>query len=176
MQSGAGMKDILTRITKAEKEAISFLRALSPFELKDLLNEVQNLIVLSKVTEAGFQTDLAGQLLDRIKSIFEEREDYMLQKFARRRTASATAVATAAGNRNKKSPVTAGYLQPTLDSEDEVFEINPEKETRVEKEEPLTDQDLNLPVDNNIINKFKSRGYRSYILNTQNVKKEQEAK
>ncbi len=164
------MKDILTRITKAEKEAISFLRELSPFELKDLLNEVRNLIVLSKVTEAGFQTDLAAQLMERVKSISDEREDYMLQKFARRRTT------TAAGNRNKKSPETEGYLQPTLDSEDKAFETNPQKETQVEKEKPSTDQDFDLPVDNNIINKFKSRGYRSYILNNQTAKKEQEAK
>lgn len=84
------MKDIIARITSAEKNLITELRNLNVFEFKDLVNELQKLLLLSKVTDEAYDFNHINNLIELLKDLMKEREDEALKKLERKKSRSSS--------------------------------------------------------------------------------------
>lgn len=165
------MKDILTRVTNAEKDFLTYMRSLTAFELKDLLNQYLSLVALSKIAETGLDITLVEGMNQQLERIFNEREFYVLKKLQKKPSVSSIAAKVKAVDTIENNDDVEDIEK--YDAKGTVSQINKQDEDAANPEEPTAEKnDSELPdVNNNIVDKFISRNYRNYIFNVNKTKK-----
>jgi hypothetical protein len=98
------MKDVMTRLTKAEKLLITQLRTFDVFSFKDVLSDIEYLSLLNIVTTKDINTENIDIFLKAIYPVLKEREDESLKKLGKK-------------NPIKAEPIEKIHEEEQLDSE-----------------------------------------------------------
>jgi hypothetical protein len=79
------MKDIMARLTKAEKDLITNIREYDVFTFKDIINDIEHLTSLAKITEKTITTEHIHDFLISLYPILNEREAEARRKLSPRK-------------------------------------------------------------------------------------------
>ncbi len=74
------MKDIMARISKSEKEYLTYLRNMNVFKIKDLERDIQTLLTISSISNINTDLELLKEFLEHFTKIVEEKEQIALKK------------------------------------------------------------------------------------------------
>jgi hypothetical protein len=95
------MKDIMARLTKAEKDLITNIREYDVFTFKDIINDIEHLTSLAKITEKTITTEHIHDFLISLYPILNEREAEARRKLSPRKNTNKPEVI----ERVKESPI-----------------------------------------------------------------------
>jgi len=104
------MKDIVMRVTESEKDFIARLRDYSVFELKDLSNQLQNLLMITKLSGDYEKFRTTDELNGMLLKLVNEREETTLKKIKRKKS-PAPSQKEAAGRNLRQTPVQISISQ-----------------------------------------------------------------
>jgi hypothetical protein len=109
------MKDIVMRVTESEKEFIDRLRNYSVFELKDISSQLQNLLMITKLSGDYEKFKSSDELKELLLKLVNEREEITLRKIKSKKS-SAVSQKPAKEQKHKKTPIQASSNQVSTGS------------------------------------------------------------
>lgn len=146
------MKSIQARLTVAEKSLIISLRNLNVFELKDLINQLKNLITISKVTNDNLDIAYIDKITKDLQDVLKEREFEVLRKLNRRKQ-----ISNDASNNNFYDSIKPSTIKSQKISND----IHEDKKSNSDCDEnrPKNTPDTGMP----LLDKLRARNYKKII-------------
>ncbi|MGI6776839.1 MAG: hypothetical protein ACOX7R_02065 [Acetivibrionales bacterium] len=156
------MKDNVIRVTSSEKELITKLRGINVFEFKDIIAELQKLILISKVTGEKNEFKYVDFIFDLLKDLMQEKENLTIKKLNKNKSKSQV--------RNKANTIEPESIsteqkpriaEPDEPSEKQLQSGNDTKKEELKQEpaQPNIDE-LNPPV---LLEKLKARNFKSIL-------------
>jgi hypothetical protein len=137
------MKDNVVRISDAERNLIMNIRGLNVFELKDLLNQLKSLLMLTKITDCDVKMNLAEYFIENLQGVMDEIEEETVKKLSRKSpTKHSNKVASKNTSNDKTEKDTADEKTPLADMQNNDAQvlnfikenITENKEENIEKE------------------------------------------
>lgn len=146
------MKSIQARLTVTEKSLITSLRNLNVFELKDLINQLKNLITISKVTNDNLDIAYIDQITNDLLDVLKEREFEVLRKLNRRKQISNDVSNNNFSDNTKSSTIKSQNISNDIQKDENVNNDS-------DKNMPENNLDTGMP----LLEKLKARNYKKII-------------